>query len=64
MERARLVPVPLVLPVVVVSRCAVISTGPHATFLETYVRSRMGRDRSCQVSRQAPSRRGLRGNLA
>ena len=36
------------LPVVMVSRLTVVTTGPHTALLETYVRSGRGRGRSYQ----------------
>src|SRR5712691_3756354 len=44
-----------------VSRRAVVTAGPHTALLETYVRSRKGKDRSCPVSRRALSRHARRG---
>ena len=52
------------LPVVVVSRLTVVTASPHAALLETYVRSRKGRGRSCPVSQIVPSRHGQRGDRA
>ena len=52
------------LPVVMVSRLTVVTAGPQATLLETYVRSRRGRGRSCPVSQIVPSRHGQRGDRA
>jgi len=52
------------LPVVIVSRLTVVTAGPHATLIETYVRSRKGRGRSCPVSQIVPSRHGQRGDRA
>jgi hypothetical protein len=55
-EKARLAPCPFgCLPVVVVSRLTVVPAGPDAAVLETYVRSRKGRGRSCPVSQTVPS---------
>jgi len=45
-----------------VSLHSVIQTGLHAAFLETYVRNRMGTDRSGPTSQRAPYRRVQRGN--
>jgi hypothetical protein len=64
-QKARLGAVPFgYLPVVVVSRLTVVTAGPHAALLETYVRSRKGRGRSCPVSQIVPSRHGQRGDRA
>ena len=62
-EWARLAaPCPLIiLPIVVISQRTVVSTGPHAALLETYVRSRTDGDHFCRGSLRVPSRRGPRG---
>jgi len=52
------------LSVVVVSRRTVVTPRPHAALLETYVRSRKGRDRSYPISQIVPSRHGQRGHHA
>lgn len=45
-----------------VSLRSVISTGPHAAFLEIYVLNRKGRDHSFPVSLAVPCHRVQRGN--
>lgn len=49
------------LPLVMVSRRAIVTARPHAALLETYVRIRKGKDRSCPASRGALSRHARRG---
>ncbi len=49
------------LPLVMVSRRAVVTACPHTALLETGDRSRKGKDRSCPVSRRALYRHARRG---
>ena len=53
---------PFLLSFVVVTFCAVVTSGLHAALLETCGWTRTDRDRSCPASQRAPYRHGPCGN--